>query len=233
MTAPATPGNLSRDRCENCSPAVAQPMRRHGGHSRPERSMSLARLLWAAVAAVTMATPLVLAPPAYACTASGGGVCADSTLNVTLTAGTLALSVPPSVSINGTLGAASSFSTTMGTIQIQDNRGSLAGWTLTALTSGNLTTGGASPQTISLGTTIVGGPLVLSPGTITAASGSSLFNVTSGVSGSLNPSQPLTVAHALPLGGGGTYTMTPTITFSPPANVVAGVYTTTITYSLS
>jgi hypothetical protein len=120
----------------------------------------------------------------------------------------------------------------MGTIQIQDNRGSLAGWTLTALTSGNLTTGGASPQTISLGTSTVGGPLVLSPGTITAVSGS-LVNVTSGAAGSLNPSQSVTVARALPLGGAGTYTMTPTLTLTPPAGVVAGVYTTTITYSLS
>src|SRR5437016_12878861 len=120
------------------------------------------RLLVAVVLCAGMS--FVAAPAAYACTAPSGGVCGDTTLNVTLTAGTLSLSVPANVSISGTLGTTSSFSTTMGTIQIQDNRGSLAGWTLTALTSGDLTTGGAAPQTVSLGTSTVGGPLVLSPG---------------------------------------------------------------------
>src|SRR4051794_9334017 len=109
-------------------------------------------------------TSLGTASAAYACTAPSGGVCGDTTLNVSLAAGTLSLSVPATVSISGTLGTASSFSTTMGTIQIQDNRGSPAGWTLTALTSGDLTTGGASPQTVNLGTSTVGGPLVMSPG---------------------------------------------------------------------
>jgi hypothetical protein len=197
--------------------------------------MSPAKTARAACAALVCAAGAVLAVPsaAYACTPPSGGVCGDSTLNVTLTAGSLALSVPGSVSISGTLGTSSSFATTMGTVQIQDNRGSLAGWTLTALTSGDLTTGGTSPQTISLGTSTVGGPLVLSPGSVTAVGGASLVGVTSGTAGSLNPSQSLTVAQALPLGGAGTYTMTPTLTFTPPANVVAGVYSTTITYSLS
>jgi len=182
--------------------------------------------------AAACAAAVVAAPSASACTAPGGGVCGDSTVTATLTAGTLALSVPGAVAISGTLGTASSFSTTMGTVQIQDNRGSLTGWTLTALASGNLTTGGASPQTISLGTSTVGGPLVLTPGTITAVSGS-LVNVTPGAGGSLNPSQPVTVARALPLGGAGTYTMTPNLTLTPPANAVVGTYTTTITFSLS
>lgn len=197
--------------------------------------MSPAKTARAACVALLCAAAAVvgLPAPASACTAPSGGVCSDSTVNVVLTAGTLALSVPGTVSISGTLGTASSFSTTMGTIQIQDNRGSLTGWTLTALTGGDLTTGGATPHTISLGTSIVGGPLNLSPGSITGVGGASLVNVTSGAGGSLNPSQAVTVARALPLGGAGTYTMTPTITFTPPVNAVAATYTTTITYSLS
>jgi hypothetical protein len=197
--------------------------------------MSPAKTARAAFATLLCAAGAVIGVPAaaFACTPPTGGVCGDSTVNVVLTAGTLALSVPASVSISGTLGAGSSFATTMGTIQVQDNRGSLAGWTLSALTSGDLTTGGTSPQTISLGTSTLGGPLVLAPGSITAVGGASLVGVTSGTAGSLNPSQPLTLARALPLGGAGTYTMTPTLTFTPPANVVAGTYTTTIAYSLS
>lgn len=188
-----------------------------------------------AMGLVVGASLLAVASPASACTPPTGGVCGDSTLNVVLAAGTLSLSVPASVSLSGTLGASPSFSTTMGTITIQDNRGAIvpAGWTLSALTSGNLTTGGASPQTISLGTSTVGGPLVLSPGTITAGTGASLVGVTSGASGSLNPSQALTVARAVAGSGAGSYTMTPSLTLTPPSNVVAGAYTTTITYSLS
>ena len=173
--------------------------------------------------------------PAWACTAPGSGVCGDSTLTVTLTAGTLSLTVPSSVSISGTLGTAASFSSTMGTITIADNRGSIpaTGWTLTAVTTGNLSTGGASPQTISLGTSTVGGPLVLTPGTITPGTGSTLVNVTPGTAGSLNPSAALTVARALTGGGAGSYTMAPTLTLTPPGATAAGTYTTTVTFTLS
>src|SRR3954454_2155829 len=232
MTASATPGNLSRDRCQNCSPAVAQPMRRHGGRSRPERFMSLARLLWAAVAAVAVATPLMAAPPAYACTPPGGGGCGDANLAVNLAAGTLSLSVPPSVSINGTLGSASSFSAAMGTVEVQGG-GLLTGWTLTAATTGNLVRSGTPTTVISLGTSSSGGPLTISTGVITPVGISSLLNVTAGGGGSLNPSQPVTVARALAAAGGGTYDMAPTLTLTPPANTAAGTYTTTITFTLS
>jgi len=197
--------------------------------------MSPAKTVRVAGAALLCAVAALAGAPstAYACTPPSGGVCGDSTLNATLTAGTLSLSVPASASISGTLGSASSFSTTMGTIQVQDNRGSLAGWTLGAVTSGDLTTGGASPQTISLGTSTSGGPLTLVTGTITPVGLSSLLNVTAGAGGSLNPSTVVTVARALLGAGGGTYTMTPTLTLTPPGNTVAGAYTTTISFTLS
>jgi hypothetical protein len=145
----------------------------------------------------------------------------------------LALTAPASVAISGTLGAASSFSQQMGQVQVQDNRGSLAGWTLTALTSGNLSTGGGSPRTIALGSSTVGGPLVLATGTMTAVAPAILVGVTSGPGGSLNPTQPVTVASALAGTGGGTYNMTPTLTLTPPGNTVAGTYTTTLTFTLA
>src|SRR3954463_2179900 len=232
MTVSATDGNLSRDGRQNCSPVVAQPMRTHGGRSRPERFMSLARLLWAAVAAVAVATPLVAAPPAYACTPPGGGACGDSSLAVNLAAGTLSLTAPPSVSINGTLGSSSSFSASMGKIEV-DGGGLGTGWTLTAVTTGNLVRSGTPGTVISLGTSSSGGPLTISTGVITPVGISSLLNVTAGGGGSLNPSQPVTVARALAGAGGGTYDMSPTLTVIPPANTAAGTYTTTITFTLS
>jgi len=131
------------------------------------------------------------------------------------------------------LGAASSFNQTMATMQVEDLRGSLAGWSLTALTSGDLVTGGSPSRTIALGTSNVGGPLTLTTGTITAVGISSLLNVSAGAGGSLNPTQPVTVASALLGFGGGTYTFTPTVRLTPPANTYAGNYTTTVTFTLT
>src|SRR5947209_6508395 len=122
------------------------------GDRRPsERLMSPAIRARLTLGVVVTAGMLVGAAPASACTPPGGGACGDSSLTVTLAASTLSLTVPASVSISGTLGAAPSFSQQMGQVQVQDNRGSLAGWTLSALTSGNLSTGGASPHIIALG----------------------------------------------------------------------------------
>lgn len=186
-----------------------------------------------AVGLVVCGSALVTAEPASACTPPGGGACGDSSITATLTASTLSLSVPAAVSVTGTLGTALSFSQQMGQVQVQDNRGSLAGWTLTALTSGNLSTGGGSPHTIALGSSNVGGPLTLSTGTITAVAPATLVGVTSGAGGSLNPTQPVTVANALTGTGAGTYNMAPTLTLTPPGNTAAGAYTTTLTFTVT
>ena len=186
------------------------------------------------VAAVCAAAACLVAPSdAYACTAPGGGVCGDTGITATLTAGTFALTVPSSVTISGTLGSASSFSQQMGQIQVQDNRGSLTGWTLAAVTSGNLVRSGTPGTTISLGTSATGGPFTIVTGTITPVGVSSLLGVSAGGGGSLNPTQPVTVATAQLGLGGGTYTMTPTLTLTPPGNTAAGTYTTTISFTLS
>jgi hypothetical protein len=190
------------------------------------------KLIGPVCAAALCSAVLAPAAPAFACTAPSGGACGDSTLTVTLAASTLSLTVPASVGISGTSGAAPSFSQQMGQVQVQDNRGSLAGWTLSALTSGNLSTGGASPRTIALGSSNLGGPLTLSTGTISAVAPAILLGVTSGTGGSLNPTQAVTVATALAGSGAGTYNMAPTLTISPPANTVAGTYTTTVTFTL-
>ena len=191
------------------------------------------KLLGTLSAVAVCSVVLLPAQPALACAPPSGGSCGDSSLTVTLTGSTLSLSVPASVSLSGTLGSASSFSTTMGTVQVQDNRGSLAGWSLTALTGGDLSTGGTTPSTISLGTSNVGGPLTLTTGTITPGTLTSLVGVTAGTGGSLNPTQPVSVASAILGAGGGTYSMTPTIRVTPPANTVAGSYSTTLTFTLT
>src|SRR5947208_2527036 len=148
-----------------------------------------------AVAAAAVAA-VVVTTPAEACTAPGGGDCGSTTVAVNLGIGTLTLSAPASVMVTGTLGSAASFSQTMSTMQVQDGRGTLAGWSLTALTSGDLVTTGPPVRTIYLGTSAAGGPLTLTTGTITPIGLSSLLNVSAGGGGSLNPSQPIVVAGA-------------------------------------
>ena len=184
-----------------------------------------------AVVAALATTPMAVRVPAGAC--SSDPACGGQVVAVNLGAGSLTLSAPASVTITGTLGAASSFSQQMATMEVQDGRGTLAGWSLTALTTGNLTTSGSPTRTISLGTSKVGGPLTMTTGTITPIGVSSLLNVSAGAGGSLNPSQAVQVASAALGFGGGTYDFAPTVRLTPPPNTFAGSYSTTITFTLS
>lgn len=186
-----------------------------------------------AATALAVACAVVPASPAAACTPPVGGDCGSTTVAVNLGAGSLTLSAPASVTISGTFGSASSFSQTMSTVEVQDGRGTLVGWTLTATTSGNLVTGSSPVRTIPLGSSNVGGPLTMTTGTITPVGISSLLNVSAGAGGSLNPTQPVTVATALLGFGGGTYDFTPTVRLTPPANTYAGSYSTTVTFTLT
>jgi hypothetical protein len=170
------------------------------------------------------------AAPASAC---ADGSCAGTVVAINLAAGSLTLSAPASVTITGTLGAATSFSQTMSTVEVQDNRGTLAGWSLTALTSGDLVTSGSPVRTISLGRSNAGGPLVLTTGAVTPVGLSSIVNVAAGAGGSLNPTQPVAVASAALGFGGGTYDMTPRVTLTPPPNTFAGNYSTTVAFTVT
>jgi hypothetical protein len=194
--------------------------------------MSPAKAVSAIAAAAVTTASLVVTGSAYACTPPNGAACGTGGVTATLTAATLSLSVPVSTTISGTLGSGSSFSQPMGTIEVQAG-GLLTGWTLTAVTTGDLVRSGTPSTAISLGASTSGGPFTIATGTITPVGVSSLLNVTAGAGGSLNPSQPVTVARALVGAGGGTYDMAPTLTLTPPAKTAAGTYTTTIAFTLS
>ena len=121
----------------------------------------------------------------------------------------------------------------MGTTTVTDNRGTLAGWTVNALTSGNLSSASAGSN-INLGTLAAGGPLTLVTGAVSATGGAILTGVAAGAGGSLNPSQNVAVAAAALAAGGGTYTYAPTLTLTVPPNTVAAAdYTTTITQTVT
>lgn len=173
---------------------------------------------------VVAAAAIGAAVPAHAATT------ADTTLNVTLN-GSLSISAPASASLVGSVAPGTVITGNLGTTTVEDTRGSLLGWTVTAVTDGDLRTAG-NTATISLGTLPAGGPLTWATGTITATSGS-LTGVSAGAGGSLNPASPITVAVAALGAGGGTYTYNPTLTLTVPAGTVAGSYTAVVTQTVS
>ena len=173
-----------------------------------------------AVAAFSTAGIAALVPTA----ASAG-----TTVNVNLTGGALSVTEPASAAtLSGSAAAGTVLTQSLGGSTVTDNRGTLAGWSVTAKTGGDLVNAGAT-HTISLGTTIVGGPLNMVTGAVTANGTSLITGVGAGAGGSLNPSAAITVATGVSLFGGGSYSYNPTLTFTVPPNTIADNYSTVVT----
>lgn len=154
---------------------------------------------------------------------------AGTTVNVNLTGGTLSVTEPSTAAtLSGSAAAGTVLTQALGSTTVTDNRGTLQGWTVTAVTSGNLTNAGAT-HSISLGTTIAGGPLNMVTGAVTANGTSLLTGVGAGAGGSLNPVSAITVATGANLAGGGSYSYNPTLTFTVPPNTFADNYSTVVT----
>lgn len=197
---------------------------------------SLALAMTAATTA-GLAAFVPAAASAAACSPPAGGSCSDTVLTVNLSGGSLLISAPATATLTGAAGSVAAGSvvgpTSMGTTTVTDNRGTLAGWNVTAVTTGDLVSTATPSHTISLGTAALGGPLVMATGTVSASGGSILGSVAAGAGGSLNPSSAVTVATAPLASGGGSYTYAPTLTLTVPANTYAAPdYTTTITQSV-
>lgn len=156
---------------------------------------------------------------------------ANTTLSVTIDAGTLSISAPATASL-GTVSAAvgSTVNAPLGTVTVSDSRGSLLGWSVTAkTTTTSMSTGGDTPDTIALGPT---GPLGWVTGTVSATGGSLLSGVTAGGGGFLNNSTAIPVATAALTAGGGTYTYNPMLTLTVPSNTAVGTYTVVVTQTV-
>jgi hypothetical protein len=192
-----------------------------------------ARLIAAAgTAALALAGSVLAASPAMAgsCTAAGGPpvTCSTgTTVTFTLSAGSLALSVPNSVNLGSvsTSSAATALSGQLGSSTVTDARGALVGAYTVSFSAGNFTnttTGGTSPQETILGSTV------------TAWSG-----VSSHTSGgtAVDTSSP-GVASGLPITSLSLYTGTDTGSYNPSVNIpipatnVAGVYSGVITQTV-
>jgi hypothetical protein len=163
---------------------------------------------------------LALAFPAHA---------ADTTTTFSLTAGSLAISVPASRDLGSGATGGGTVSAQLGTVTVTDTRGALAGtWTASA-SSTAFTTGGATASE-----TIAKGQVTYWSGTVTASSGTAVFA----------PGQPLaadaealsvsrTAFSASAIVGNNSASWNPTVTVNVPAAAVAGSYTGTITHSVA
>jgi hypothetical protein len=177
-----------------------------------------------AVAAMSTAGIAALVP-----TAANAG----TTVNVNLTGGALSVTEPSAAAtLSGSAAAGTVLTQSLGSSTVTDDRGTLAGWTVTAKTSGDLANAG-NTHTISLGTAIAGGPLNMATGAVTANGTSLLTGVGAGAGGSLNPSAAITVATGASLAGGGSYSYNPTLTFTVPPNTFADNYSTVVTQTVS
>jgi hypothetical protein len=132
------------------------------------------------------------------------------------------------VTLTGTSTPGSTLSGALGDTTVTDGRGTLLGWTVTAITSGDLVSTTDPGHTISLGTTPVGGPLTVNVPSLSTVGASLLAGVAPGAGGALNPSTPVVLATALPGVGAGSYTYNPALSFRVPANTRAETYRTVV-----
>jgi hypothetical protein len=165
-------------------------------------------------------------------TISGGPAHAEGTpVGISLAPGSTGLSLSqPSVEVTlaGTGTPGSTLSGALGETTVTDNRGTVLGWTVTAITSGHLVSTSDPSNAISLGATPVGGPLTVDVPSLATVGSSLLDGVLPGGGGSLNPTTPVVLATALAGTGSGSYSYNPELSFRVPANIRAETYRTVV-----
>jgi hypothetical protein len=153
----------------------------------------------------------------------------DTTTTFTLTAGSLAISVPASKDLGSVATGTATTSAQLGTITVSDGRGALNGSWTTSVTSTDFTTGGATaPETIANSTADYWS------GAATASSGSATFTpgqANAGAKQTLGASR--TAFSAASVIGNDTASWNPTVIINIPSAAVAGAYTGTITHSVA
>lgn len=164
-----------------------------------------------AAAATSLVALAAIAGPAGA---------ADTTINLTLSGGALTVAAPVSVSGSGAIDIGSTVEIPVDEIVIDDDRGGIAGWAVTA-TSEGLTTGGGE---------VADGEVILPTNmlwTTTAATPDE------GQVGALTLPVPQSLASAavatgIPILSRGQFTIDGTVTVAVPYNAKAGDYTGTL-----
>ncbi|HEY6787628.1 MAG TPA: hypothetical protein VI365_09985, partial [Trebonia sp.] len=156
-------------------------------------------------------------------TCPSGSTSPGCTATVAVISGTLSISVPGSASL-GSAAPGGTIDAPLGTVAVTDDRGFGAGWTATASSTGFTTGGGTPAETI---------PASNATYTITSlatATGQATFTNVATVTLSGNPQA---VVSATNVTGNTTATWNPMIDVQLPAAAIGGLYTATITHSVS
>jgi hypothetical protein len=169
------------------------------------------RVVTPIIAAAALA--LLSVQPAYAATSGGTGT------TFTITGGALSITVPGAANLGTQAAGITALTATgsLGDVTVSDARGTIAGWSTTALSTafaGTTTAVPASEITYVGGTATTTGIVVVAP--LTATDLTSAKPVAAGVS-------------AIGVNSG---KWNPTITVALPAGTVVGTYTATITHSV-
>ena len=182
-------------------------------------------------AAITAGTLGVLVPSASAACGATGDVCSAATnVTFTLNAGTLSISAPASKDLGTpTLNVNQSnlFSASLGNTTVTDNRSSIAGWTVACSTGGFTTGNGTDP-----GTSVAAGNVTYTPpATVAAGATVTGTGVYAGIAGACTgaPTGAALTAEV----GNTVVTWNPTLAVLVPSGNVAGLYSGTITQSLT
>ena len=145
------------------------------------------------------------------------------TVTIAVIAGPLTITAPASADLaSGPPGA--TIGSSLGTVQVTDDRGFGAGWTAT-VSSSDFTTGSGSPAE-----TIPAGDATYTITSLATATGPATFThaTTVNLSGS-----PQAVVSATNVNGNTAITWDPVINVTVPAAAIGGAYTATITHSVS
>ncbi|MCW2566337.1 MAG: hypothetical protein JWN54_434 [Mycobacterium sp.] len=167
---------------------------------------------------------------------SGGAAYAEGTpveVQLGADAGLTITQPTTTATLSGTSTPGAVLTGSLGDTTVTDGRGTLLGWTVTALTEGNLVSTVDPAHTVSLGATPVGGPLTVTVPSVTAIGDALLSGVVPGVGGSLNPSMPVVLATALTGLGGGGYRFDPGLSFTVPPNTYAETYRTVVVQTVA
>jgi hypothetical protein len=162
--------------------------------------------------------------PAFAATSS------NTTVTATVSAGALSITSPATASVAVTLDGTDQTPTYSPILGANDQTGSGSGWNLT-ITSTQFTTG-APVHTLSTSASSLTGATMscAGPGTCTNPTNSITYPVA--VPAGAGPPSAVRFYNAAVNTGMGNFTITPTIGVSIPANTYAGVYTSTVTFSI-
>jgi uncharacterized repeat protein (TIGR01451 family) len=162
------------------------------------------------------------AAPGSTCPATGTGS-SQCAVTVGVIAGPLSIAAPGSATL-GTAAPGGLAAGSLGPVQVIDDRGFGGSWTAT-VSSTDFTTGGGSPvETIPAGDATYG-----ITGLATATGPATFTHVTTAsLSGS-----PQAVVSAINVDGNTTVTWDPVLQVAVPAGAIGGVYTATVTHSVS